>query len=213
MRLQACFGRRQKAIFKLNNYSNFKPITWAFALSFIPGDAPEARPSTTDFYIAVDNYFIREANRTRMPILSIECDLEQNRGFAGLSMPLQILMLEDALDMRDSPSEDALTADYLLAQLELWRKGNEQALLEFIRPAIEDPRFAELWDFMGPRRRYVMANRASYFMAQGKNVFFVVGAAHLISEVNVIDLLVQRGYTAERMGREKGKLDIRNGRL
>jgi len=63
----------------------------------------------------------------------------------------------------------------------------------------DDDLVAEWRYVMLTSRDRQMANRASEYMAEGKKVFFTVGAAHLIGEDNVIDLLVQRGYEAVRI--------------
>lgn len=44
-----------------------------------------------------------------------------------------------------------------------------------------------------------MAKAAEDLMSQGKNVFYVVGAAHYAGEGGIIDLLEKDGYTAERV--------------
>ena len=44
-----------------------------------------------------------------------------------------------------------------------------------------------------------MAKAAEDLMSQGKNVFYVVGAAHYACEGGIIDLLEKDGYTAERV--------------
>jgi uncharacterized protein YbaP (TraB family) len=131
-----------------------------------------------------------------MTILEVESATSQTEKSAGFSMPLQIFLLETALD--------GLTyAHYDIINLfELWKQGDEEALREISSHQgyiYTDELFAEYWDAMMTQRDIHMTEMARSYMAQGKKVFFVVGLAHFLAEDGIIDLLERYGYDVVRV--------------
>ena len=64
-------------------------------------------------------------------------------------------------------------------------------------------RYQELSDKLDEKvyksRNVKMAERIAEFLSEDRNVFVVVGAAHLVlDEDNVVDLLCRRGLTVQR---------------
>lgn len=76
-------------------------------------------------------------------------------------------------------------------------EDNEEELAGYTE---EDKKIAEDYNNqMLYDRNKNMAKAAEDLMSQGKNVFYVVGAAHYAGEGGIIDLLEKDGYTAERV--------------
>ena len=132
----------------LDDLDNFTPFWWANVLSEIAIGIAEVRPIETyisGFY-GLDNFFIREANsnRHRMPILSIEDRAERlYMVTSSLSIPVQIQMLEDTLDIDNAIANAAnnaiANAEMHYRGIEAWRSGDDQVLLEWIRIYVHDP--------------------------------------------------------------------------
>ncbi|MCL2404898.1 MAG: TraB/GumN family protein [Defluviitaleaceae bacterium] len=153
----------------------------------------------------MEHYFFhqveREAQRglrRRMRILYIEDYVELDESIRNLSVPFMIRALERTFNTGISAQ-----AEEIRMSMEFWRSGDEQGLLYLLNLELDnlnDDDLAAEWRhvFLTTRDRQ-MADRASEYMAEGKKVFFMVGAGHLIGEDNVIDLLVQRGYEAIRI--------------
>lgn len=59
--------------------------------------------------------------------------------------------------------------------------------------------YVEYNDAMMVQRNLAMADYAEEALASGKEVFICVGAAHVVGEGAMADLLAQRGYTVERI--------------
>ena len=87
-----------------------------------------------------------------------------------------------------------------------WKSGDIETFLEedneeeLAGYTEEDKKIAEDYNNqMLYDRNKNMAKAAEDLMSQGKNVFYVVGAAHYAGEGGIIDLLEKDGYTAERV--------------
>jgi len=170
--------------------NNFHPLFWWQTLLFIGIEL-----SDVSMEYGLDNFFIREALRRNMDILSIERVEDMNDMLLNLSTSLLNQLIESALDI-----EMAIERSYL--NQKFWRQGDGYGLLYVMAgemSALGDDEYAEFMDAMLTQRDLATADRASEFMAEGKKVFFVVGAAHLLVENNVLDLLEQKGYEVERI--------------
>jgi hypothetical protein len=183
----------------------YKPYEWYSTLTML---ALERSNLSYDF--GLDMFFLREAYGRGMTILEIESAEFQLGMFHDFSNELMEIFLVDLLDIR-------LNADSLNDLFRMWRRGNERVLNEYIKPDYYelfgddyDEYFEDYDEFMYyielinnyndvmlTQRDIGMAAAASRYMADGKNVFFVVGLAHLIGENSVVDLLRQQGYTVE----------------
>jgi len=136
--------------------------------------------------------------RRPIPLLYIEDYTATTERVRNMSPQLRLRYFELGLSMGITAHTEAM-----IESMRAWRRGDDNAVLAMINQTFDDLGCDELiaeWRYIllesrDPR----MADRASEFMAEGKKVFFMVGAAHLLGEGNVIDLLVQRGYDAVRI--------------
>jgi uncharacterized protein YbaP (TraB family) len=141
----------------------------------------------------LDFFFIYEAMERGMDILEVEVFEEVIAMLTGFSDPLWTAMLEGYLDMDDA-------VDGLKELHYNWTQGNLNAIADFLNE--EDDELSidlqnEYLDAMITQRDLAMAEKAELYMSEGKNVFFVVGLAHLIGEDSVTGLLTQRGYDVQ----------------
>ena len=155
----------------------------------------------------IDNFFIARANTlpatgfvvrrpNNMQVLEIEEWESREYEFINMSPPLQRQLLEQTIDRLD------YVVDETKELFDLWMRGDKQGLREFMYYNIadfpEDLR-KEFIDVMYIRRGIVMKEAAERYLAEGRNVFYVVGAAHMVRDGGLVDSLIERGYTVERV--------------
>ena len=151
---------------------------------------------------AMDSKLCSYAYETGLPVYSVESAQEQYDLLNSVPDELAVTMIGESLDSMDTYNED-LTEMY-----ELWLSGSEDDLQAFIESDEEpDPEayspelIAMAEDFnraMGPDRNDGMLLKAQEYLASGKTVFFAVGAAHMLGEHGLVQLLTNAGYTVER---------------
>ena len=151
----------------------------------------------------IDRYFINTAKEEGKPILEIESVQEQMDMQLNYSMPLQVLLFEQSLT---DPTAQGLAMKLMYQN---WRSGNDSALMgdmdysyaELVQLYGEEEGglYYEYYYELGEKRNIKMADTAQQYMDEGKNVFYVVGAAHMGGEKGIVSLLEQRGYTVEKI--------------
>lgn len=156
--------------------------------------------SGADTELGIDMFFLSDAHETGKEIQEIESAEFQYGMLAGFSDELQIMLLESILPMVE---DVASYAGEITEMLELWASGDEQAFSDYLNAeeVPEDPAEAALMEeyneAMITSRNLSMADFAEEALRSGKEVFIVVGAAHVVGEGAMADLLTQRGYTVE----------------
>ncbi|MCL2753327.1 MAG: TraB/GumN family protein [Defluviitaleaceae bacterium] len=173
----------------------FKPVMWWIALTELAVNL-----SGWSAEYGIDIYFMQQAAQQNMPILEVESAESQMQMLANFSMPLQIALLEDMVTAFENID---MYAEYEANLLEMWLRGDYQAILTATNE--ENERLgatlaAEYHDAMMVQRDIHMTQVARGYMADGKNVFFMVGLLHFIVEGGIIELLQEAGYTVERIG-------------
>lgn len=107
-----------------------------------------------------------------------------------------------ALETKDTQVED------LMELYNIWRTGDVDAFEEMLETEdvdgmeLTDEEYAVIEDYNNQMiydRNIGMADAVKELLADDKNVFFVVGAAHFIGEGGIVDLLEKDGYTVERI--------------
>lgn len=146
----------------------------------------------------VDRYFLTLAKTQEKQIVEVEGYLDVYTALSDLSEQTQIYMLEQAV-------ADAQIEDYessVTSLLEAWRHGDEQELLSLLFIDAEDGYSDQEESCLGEYNRALvskrnsnMAQKALAYLSEGKNVFFVVGLAHMLGSGGIIDLLREQGYS------------------
>ena len=122
---------------------------------------------------------------------------------ASFSDELNLLLIEDTLDSLDEygANIDGLYAawlsgnyDNIVAVLNDEEAGEEEGLTEEQRALVEDYN-----DRMLTQRNLGMRDKAVEWLKAGDKVFFAVGAAHLVAEGGLVELLRAAGYTVEQV--------------
>jgi hypothetical protein len=145
----------------------------------------------------LDRYFIMQAfaREDEMDIIGIECAVENALSLLGMSLPLQIALIENEIDIEGALNElhmiyNAYVSGCEVAMAAVWDISMNALSYDL----------AEEWrHILSTRRDKQMTETAIQWMDEGKNVFFVAGAFHMVLEGGIIDQLIQAGYTVERL--------------
>lgn len=138
----------------------------------------------------VETYLMREAAARGLRISYLETPEQQVRILAGLSPEDQIRLLDVTLeDVRAG-------ADALAVMDRAWARGDVERLEALLGPQ---------WQAAGPgvhdaviiQRNRAWVDQIEARLAGSGRVFIAVGAAHLVREDSVIDLLRERGIAVE----------------
>ena len=85
--------------------------------------------------------------------------------------------------------------------LDAWRNGDEAALAALVGAGLAGGLgSASLHDALFTERNRTMASSVREHLAAGGQSFVVVGAAHLVGEGSLVELLRAGGASVERMG-------------
>lgn len=145
----------------------------------------------------IDMYFLRDAHKNDKEIREVESVEYQYDMMLGFSDELVELLLANSIRNLDE-SVSSLQALY-----EAWLHGETAELLGSSAEdttgmsAEELSLYKEYEDALITERNRLMADKAEEYLAGGDTGFFVVGAAHIVGEGAVADLLSQRGYQVE----------------
>jgi len=186
-------------------------------------NAPYLKPSM--WGNAIENFYMRQgysltgiqgmeerltklAHELEKPIYDVESGLFQVQMLTGWSEELHALLLEDALS---GNAEEYFTDVQEL--YELWCAGDEAALRKELSDEVD---FSELTEeekaeyeeikhlleeynkAMSYDRNDGMLQKAIEYLESGETVFYAVGLAHLLNNVNgLVDTLRAAGYTVE----------------
>lgn len=171
----------------------YKPIFWATLI-----EAASYETETTSTTLGIDLHMIDAAYARNMPVLSIESPDFQSSTTANFSPELQELCLRQAVDNAPYASQD------LLGLLDLWVSGDEEAFSEYLNATQEMPEdiaalMEEYNKAMITDRNLNMTDYAEDLLAEGKPTMICVGAAHIVGEGAMAQLLAERGYTVTRV--------------
>lgn len=153
-----------------------------------------------DATLGIDRYLLNQADESGKEILEIESAQFQYQMLGNFSDELQALLLQSAVDMYRDP--DAARED-MQELMDLWEGGDEQAFEAYMdaddpdMTAEDAALYEEYNQSMIIDRNLFMADYAEDALQSGKEVFICVGAAHVVGEGAMAQLLAQRGYTVE----------------
>ncbi len=177
----------------------FKPAMWMSVLEMIIYERADI-----DSTLGIDYHFLNLAAAQHKKVIEVESVEFQNNMLTGFSDEL----FEWQLWSYVSTSADE-QADGLREMFEGWCEGNPDYLvnsepdytgysaeeIEYYQDLLEEYYTAMLID-----RNVGMADVAEEMLEDGDNVFYVVGAAHMVGNDGVIALLKDRGWTVKQLG-------------
>lgn len=135
----------------------------------------------------LDSHFAERAKKQKT-IIGLETIDEQLGLFSRIPPPVQTLMLEETLAEveRLEPMMKGLT--------DAWRTGNAQAIEKELIAPLRTKEYRPVFDVLLAERNRRWVTELEQYLKTSRTYFVVVGAAHLIGEESVIDLLRKRKY-------------------
>lgn len=186
---------------ELNSYNGFldyyMPIMWSSSI-----DSMLYAEYGYDADLGIDMYFLNDAKESGKEIREVESAEFQYGMLAGFSAPLQELLLASSVETYYDP----LAEESLKELVDAWRGGDANALVTLTTgdvSSITDDElvlYEEYTTAMITDRNIGMTDYAEQALLSGDEVFICVGAAHIVGEGGMADLLEERGYTVETVG-------------
>lgn len=173
----------------------YHPVIWS---SMIDSALVERSGGQTD--LGVDMHLLQKAHDEGKPVEELESAKFQMDMLGSFSKELQIILLESSVaafgDLEAAKKE-------LNGMLDAWLQGDP----DLVESAFSDDTsdmdsqeaelYTEFSQAMITDRNLSMTDYAEAALEAGREVFICVGAAHIVGEGAMADLLAQRGYTVE----------------
>lgn len=150
----------------------------------------------------VDSYLLKLAHTENKEIIEIETIESQETFLNAYSDELYKYLIEDTIDTYDSQKElvkklyDAYLAGDAQRIKDVLNLENEddENISEKLKEELESYQKAMYDD-----RNIVMANAIEEYLANNKNVFVTVGAAHVVADNGIVEILKGKGYKITQM--------------
>lgn len=148
----------------------------------------------------IDFYFIRKANESQKKVISLETVDDHVAVLVGKDIP----DLVGVYYLRSTISETQLLDSSIKQMMRAWKAGDDSLFREamYMEPeglAKDSLLEAEIEDRLYFARNRIMADSIASFLAQDRNVFIVLGTAHMAGRGdNVLELLKQKGLAVEQ---------------
>lgn len=181
----------------VSTYDYMKPIVWWELLEY----SFYEKCSMTEDY-GVDRNLLQMAKDEGKEILEIESSEFQLELQAGFSDELVLLMLESTVEAMSEENCEEYKAEFF-SMFDAWYSGDEKTLAEQVATDTEGltPHEIELVEDFDKQmiydRNIGMADFAIEALESDNNVFICVGAAHVVGEDGIIDILSEEGYQIE----------------
>ena len=150
----------------------------------------------------VDRYFLQMAKADGTEILEVEQYTDVYRALGALSEETQVYALQQAI----RPEVLAATEEDAAALLDAWCSGDEAAIIDLLEAEPDEPltpeeeaAAEEFGRTLVTDRNAVMIRAADEALRAGKNVFYIVGIAHMLGEDGIVEGLRQLGYTVTQV--------------
>ncbi len=143
-----------------------------------------------DLGAGVDAFVIAAARQHGKPVLELESQLQQLKTLDGMSWPLQLAFLENAVTGVENGSSAIEVSDMVRA----WQTGDEDLMDRAMTEADKGKAHAgELEDVMLYRGHLAMAEKIESYLSGGDTYLVAVGALHLVGDHGLPALLRSHG--------------------
>jgi len=156
--------------------------------------------------VGVDAKFMQDAESDGKEIVDIETLETQASLISGFSDELCDFMISAYIDEYNNSTGVEELAESFSELYNLWAVGDDDAMLDIEDETDEleipdeiQSELDEYEDRLLKERNEHMAERASEFIKDGKNYFFMVGSLHFAGDEGVDDLLREMGYKVEKI--------------
>lgn len=191
---------RAVAILEENNSYNslldfYCPMAWSSSIDqfLIPKAGADAE-------LGIDKYMINLAYDCDKPVLDVESPELQYGMLAGFSDEVQALVLESSVEGYENAEEYCAE---LTVMMEAWMAGDEAVFAQIADTSFEtedpaDQALLEEYQYtMETERNIGMTDFAVEALEDGEEIFICVGAAHVVGEGGMVEMLRELGYTVE----------------
>lgn len=149
----------------------------------------------------VDTYFLKKAKEDNKTILEVETPEFQQSILTGFPDRLYEMSILDMIDNYEESIADAKTL------YKAWKDGDVDKLIELEKDIDDDREYTEedlkLIDEYNKKlltdRNILMTDKLVEYFTKDEDVFYMVGAAHLVGDDGIAKLLEQRGFTVTRI--------------
>lgn len=154
----------------------------------------ELQKTGFDPKLGIDQHFLDEAVASGKPTGECESADFQLKLISSFSDELQDRLLESSLlDAEDLQTDVA-------EMMRAWKTGDAEAMDEVAgKDEKEHPELKEVMEKLLYDRNIAMSDKIEEYLKSGKECFMVVGAAHLVGDRGLLQLLKKRHYKVEQM--------------
>jgi uncharacterized protein YbaP (TraB family) len=146
-----------------------------------------------DPHYGIDKYFLSKAagKKNILELESLDYQIDLLSKFSDREQ--ESFLLYTVKDLRILRQEmDKLT--------QAWITGDAQGLESIMtRGVVEDRRMSSVYEKLVVERNRNMASKIEEFLRNKETYFVVVGAAHLVGNQGIIEILKGRGYLVEQL--------------
>ena len=152
-----------------------------------------------DVDLGIDRHLIKRANKKDKEIIEIESAAIQYEMMAGFSEQLQEYLLMSSIETYKNQENVKEELDELIS---LWKNGKVKKLDKLLNDVgilskEEKELYKEYNEAMTVNRNIFMADFADKALKDEESIFICVGAAHVIGEGGMADILEKKGYKVE----------------
>lgn len=184
----------------LEAFEKFIPYFWSTYIDEVAYYDTILEGLGADKDLGIDMHLLERAKNANKEILEVESVQFQYQLLTGFSYELQCMLLSSSIEMYEKQEE---AIEEYKKMMDLWAAGDEKAFADYLSSADDElpPEAMELYEEYNNaiivKRNLSMADFAEDALASGDEVFICVGAAHVVGEGAMADLLSARGYTVE----------------
>lgn len=185
----------------LPSLENRKPCIWLSALSDIENAATGLSPE-----FGIDRHFLQIAHAQEKEIIEIESSASQYDAMNRIPDKAYEFLFSSYIYQTADTVGDSLKDTYAA-----WKSGALQSSIEMIDDEAADGHasgytaaLSDYYRILFTERNAVMADAAKAYLDDGKKVFFIAGAEHLLGSNGVIALLEADGYYLSEPGGTEG---------
>ena len=165
-------------------FNQFKPWLCALTLTSMELQKMGFNPN-----YGIDKRFFDRAKQDGKELRFLETTDEQLELFAGMSRQEEDSFLAKVLQELDS------TRAKVLDLTNAWKSGDPDKLASMVKVEFEG--YPEIYTRMLVERNQKWVKHIEDFSGQDGNSFVVVGAAHLVGDDSILELLKKKGFTVE----------------
>ena len=158
-------------------------------------------------------HFLKLATKENKQIIEMESSSYQTDLLLSFPDELYDLLIRYSIEYENELIEETKLL------YDSWLKGDEKTLSKLLTEEVDKELISEFSDYeeinslvqefedkLITQRNNEMTEKTEKYLKEDKNVFVVVGLAHIIGEDGIASQLKERGYTVEKIDIDKTKL-------